>query len=88
MLIVAQLELVAVESTVLCIENKSKSAILRLQNKCLVFFCLLCFRPRDFALRGDIVQSIEKICAHLGWTDDLLELQLEHELTLVQDPER
>jgi hypothetical protein len=46
-------------------------------------FTFVCFRPNDFALLGDIVQSIEKICAHLGWTEDLTEIQLENELKLL-----
>jgi hypothetical protein len=45
----------------------------------------VCFRPNDFAFLGDIVQSIEKICAHLGWTEDLTEIQLENELKLLAD---
>jgi hypothetical protein len=36
-------------------------------------------------LLGDIVQNIEKICAHLGWTEDLLEIQIENELNLIKD---
>jgi hypothetical protein len=46
------------------------------------------YRPRDFALLGDIVQSVEKICAQLGWTDDLLELQIENELKILQDQQK
>jgi hypothetical protein len=53
---------------------------------CILSVCHISdFRPRDFALLGDIVQNIEKICAHLGWTEDLLEIQIENELNLIKD---
>ena len=39
-------------------------------------------RPKDSALLGDIVQSIEKLTKVLDWSDDLLEAQLENELNI------
>jgi len=38
-------------------------------------------RPNDAAMLGDIVMSIDKICEKLEWTEDLLEVQMEKELS-------
>ena len=39
-------------------------------------------RPQDFALLGDRVKNIDRLCEVLDWTDDLLEAQMENELKI------
>jgi len=39
-------------------------------------------RPNDAVLLGDIVKNVEALCDKLGWSEELLEAQIEHDLNL------
>lgn len=39
-------------------------------------------RPNDMVMLGDLVNSVEQICAYLDWTESLRQIQFENELKL------